>query len=194
MDPYERYYRRSLRETMVGQGVLTPEQADEFTEAAFESHEPFSTIVLDAGLLTEYELMKLVATHYQMPVIPLEGFEVDEDVLASIPASAIFQYRVFPLGRFGTTHTFAVVEPPSRECIAALRECCPGALFFFVGHGGQLQQLIAGHVKVVNADSDRSWESIFDAGEERVLGELGTADLEGAPTGESGGGSADTAS
>lgn len=171
MDPYERYYRRSIRDTMVGQGVLSPEQADELAEVAFEGQELFSGIVLDAGLMTEYELVKLVALHYQMPVMPLEGFEVDKDLIASLPASAIFQHRVLPLGRFGSAHSFAVVEPPSRECIAALRESCEGALFFFVGTSGLVQQLISQNVKVVNVASDRAWESIFDAGDERVLDE-----------------------
>ena len=33
MDRYERFYRRTLRDVLVGQGVLTPEQADELAES-----------------------------------------------------------------------------------------------------------------------------------------------------------------
>ena len=71
-----------------------------------------------------------------------------------------------------------MVEPPTRECIAALKESFGPALFFFVGQAELVQQMIAAHVKVVDASSDQGWHSLFDAADEKIHNEN---ELEEAP-------------
>jgi hypothetical protein len=175
MDPYERYYRRSLRETLVGQGILAQEQADELAEAAFASHEPFGLVLVDAGVITAYDLMKAVATHYQMPVLPLEGYDLDKSLLQGVPSAVLYQHHALPIGRFGQTWSFAVLEPPSRDCVASLRQACGGTLFFFAVSAPELQRILSENVQVMDVKADKGWESLFDQGDERVRDELSTA-------------------
>lgn len=172
MDRYERFYRRSLRDVLVSQGVLTAEAADDLAESAYEASETFGHAVVDAGHLSSWELAKVVASHYQMPVLPLHGYDYDTSALDGVSAATLFQYQVLPVGRFGTSWSFAVVEPPSRDCLAALRESCGNAIFFFVAEAEAVHKLIGEHVKVVDAKSDRKWHSLFDSADERVKGDL----------------------
>lgn len=172
MDRYARFYRRTLRDVLVGQGVLTPEQADELAESAYEENESFGHAIVDAGHLSSWELARTVASHYQMPVIPLRGYDYDDSLLDGISAAALYQYQVLPIGRFGKSWSFAVVEPPSRECIAALRESFGNAIFFFVGEAEVVKELVAEHVKVVDAAGDRNWHSLFDAADAQINDEL----------------------
>ncbi len=172
MDPFERFHRRSLRDVLVTQGVLNQEQADELVEAAYESNEPFGAVLVEAGHLTAWDLAKTVATHYQMPVLPLFDYRFDAGLLEGVPASTLYQYQIVPVGRFGRCWSFAVVEPPSREAIEALRETCGNSLFFFVSEVQEVQQALQENVKVVDVSSDTSWQSIFDTGERRVSEEI----------------------
>src|SRR5687768_2686056 len=55
MDPHERPYRRSLRDVLTSQGVLTTEQADELISSARETHEPLGAVVVEAGYLTAWD-------------------------------------------------------------------------------------------------------------------------------------------
>ncbi len=172
MDRYERFYRRSLRDVLVAQGVLTAEQADELAESAYEANESFSYALVDAGYLSPWELATVVAGFYQMPVLPLVGYEYDADILDGASAATLFQYQVLPVGRHGRTWTFAVAEPPSRECIGALKEAFGPALFFFTADAELVKNLITEHVKVVDAKGDTGWTSLFDDADERVQTEL----------------------
>ena len=113
MDPFERFYRRSLRDILVGQGVLTQEQADELVESAYEANEPFGVVLVDAGHLTAYELVKTVATHYQMPVLPLHGYDLDPAILEGLSPAILYQHQLLPVGRFGKTCTSASMCSPS---------------------------------------------------------------------------------
>ncbi len=172
MDPFDRFHRRSLRDVLVTQGVLSQEQADELVEAAYESNEPFGAVLVEAGHLTSWDLAKTVATHYQMPVLPLMEYKFDKGVLEGVPASTLYQYQMVPIGRFGRCWSFAVVEPPTREAIDTLREACGNSLFFFVSEVQEVQQALQEHVKVVDVSSDTSWQSIFDTGDRRVNEEI----------------------
>lgn len=172
MDHNERYYRRSLRDVLVGQGILTDEAADELVQSAFESNEPFGSVLVESGIMTAWDLAKTVSAQYQMPVLPLSNYQFDATFFNGPPPSMLYQYQIVPVGRFGSTWSFASVEPPSRECVEALREHCGSSLFFFVSEVPHIQQALQSHVKVVDMESDSSWQSIFESGEKAVLEEM----------------------
>ena len=169
MDPYERFHRRSLRDVLVSQGALTNEQADELIDAAHQSNEPFARVVLDAGALTSWDLAKTVATHYQMPVLPLAGYRFEKSLTEGLPASLLYQHQILPVGRFGRTWSFAVIEPPSRDTLEDLKQVCGTSMFFFVADSQEVTRLLQEHVKVMDVTSDTSWQSIFDEAQQNVL-------------------------
>lgn len=170
MDAHNRFERRSLRDVLVDQSVLTKELADELITSARESNEPFGVVVVDAGHITAWDLAKMVAIHYNMPCMPLAGFVFDEELSAGLPAATLYQYQVLPVGRFGQVRTFAVVEPPSRECISALSDACGNKLFFYVGEAQEIRRVLQENVKVVDTSADGSWTSIFDEADQNVIG------------------------
>jgi type IV pilus assembly protein PilB len=177
MDPYERFHRRSLRDVLVQQGALSNEQADELIDAAHQANEPFATVVLDAGALTSWDLAKTVATHYQMPVLPLVGYRFDKAIAQGLPASLLYQHQVLPVGRFGRTWSFAVIEPPSRDTLEDLKQACGGSMFFFVAEAQEVTRLLRENVKVMDVSSDTAWQSIFDEAQQNVLSESKVAPL-----------------
>jgi hypothetical protein len=175
MDPHERLYRRSLRDVLVAQNVVTAEQADELISSAREAHEPLGAVVVEAGYLTAWDLTKLVSANYQMPVIPLHEFKYDSRLVEGLPSSVLHQYRVLPIGRFGRAWSFAIGEPPGRDLVEALRAVCGSSIFFFVADSADIQRMLKDHVKFVDAKKDSAWKSIFDTGEKAVLSENGAS-------------------
>jgi hypothetical protein len=168
MDPRNRFERRSLRDVLVAQTVLSEETADELMSSAREHNEPFGAVVVESGHLSAWDLAKMVATHYQMPYLPLPGYRWDRDLADGIPAATLYQFLVLPVGRFGKVRSFAVVEPPNRDCLSALQDACGSHLFFFVAEVNDLQRILRENVKVVDTASDTSWQSIFDEADQSV--------------------------
>ena len=171
MDVHNRFERRSLRDVLIAQGALSPELADELVSSAREENESFGAVVVDAGHMTAWDLAKAVITHYQLPFLPLQGFQFDEELAVGLPTATLYQHNILPVGRFGKAWSFAVIEPPSRDCINELQEACGNNLFFFVAEVQEVQRLLGDNVKVVDAKGDKSWTAVFDAGEESVLSE-----------------------
>jgi hypothetical protein len=168
MDAHDRFERRSLRDVLVDDDVLSEELADELMNSARRTHEPFGSVVVQSGNITAWDLACTVSVHYNMPFLPLGGFAYDKSLWEGIPSSTLYQYQVLPVGRFGDSWSFAVVEPPTRDCIAALTENCGSSLFFFVAEYQEILRLLNEHITVVDTKKDSSWQSIFDDAEERV--------------------------
>jgi len=169
MDPFERFLRRPLDEVLVGQGLIPRERADELVESAKESFEPFGTAVLDSGVLTAWDLAKTVATHYQMPVQPLAGYRFEKELFQGLRPEMLHRHQVVPLGVFGRTRTFAVLEPPSRELLDELTAACGTNLYFFVAEGPEIRRVLRDTVKVVDSTNDTGWQKLFDSAEQEVV-------------------------
>jgi len=168
VDPFDRYLRRPLDELLVTQGVLTRPKADELVASALEAGEPFCSALLDAAVLTPWDLARLVAVHYQMPAHPLAGYKFEKELFAGLAPEILHRYLAVPLAVFGRTRTFAVAEPPSRELLDALTSTLGTSLFFFIAEAPEIRRVLADHVKVIDAVADTSWQRMFDSAEAEV--------------------------
>jgi len=168
LDPFDRFLRSSLDETLVAQGTLPRAKADELVSSAAQAGEPFATALLDASIVTPWDLARLIALHYQMPVQPLAGYQFDKDIFTGLRGDMLHRHRVVPLSSFGRTRTFAVLEPPNRLMLDDLQEACGPSLFFFVAEAPEIDRVLSERTKVVDATSDTSWHKLFDSAEEEV--------------------------
>ena len=172
MDPFERFTRHPLEEVLVGEGTLTRARCDELLASARAASEPIGVVILESGTMTAWDLAKTIAVHYQMPVHPLVGYRFDETLLEGVEAGIFHRHHVVPLGAFGRTRTFAVLQPPSRELIDELTGAYGASLFFFVAEGPDIARVLREQVKVLDVDKDSGWSKLFDAGEEQVTKNL----------------------
>jgi hypothetical protein len=173
VDPFDRYFRRPLADVLVAQGILTRDRADELSASAKSSGEPLGAILLESGAMTAWDLAKTIAAHYQMPVHPLTGYRFERDVFEGLRGDLLHRNQVVPVGRFGPTRTFAVLEPPSRELVSELQAACGPSIFFFVAEGPEVRRALTDNVKVVDAMKDGAWQQIFDVAEQEVMKGLG---------------------
>jgi len=173
-DPFDRFLRRPLEDVLVTQGLLSREKASELVATAQTAGEPLSVVVLESGTLTAWDLARLVATHYQMPVQPLLGYRFDKDLAFGLKPEVLHRYQVLPLGVFGNTRTFAIAEPPSKPVLDELTSMCGNSsIFFFVSEAPEIAKTLREHVKVVDSAADAGWQRLFDSAEEEVAKGLG---------------------
>ncbi len=168
MDPFDRFTRHPLEEVLVGEGVITRTRAEELLASARATGEPLALVLLESGTLTPWDLAKTIATHYQMPVHPLIGYRFDATLLEGVEAGIFHRHQVVPLGKFGRTRTFAVVQPPNRELIDELTGSYGTSLFFFVAEGTEIARVLREQVKVLDVEKDAGWSKLFDQGEASV--------------------------
>ena len=168
MEPFDRFLRRPLDEMLVSQSILTREKADSLLESALAAGDPFAKVVLDAGTLTSWDLTRLIAIHYQIPVQPLAGYKFEKELFAGIAPEALHRHQIVPLAIFGKTRTFGILEPPTRDMLDELQASCGSSLFFFASEGPEIARVLRDHAPVVDVATDRGWHKLFDSADEQV--------------------------
>lgn len=90
-------FKDSLLQEINQDGLLTDQQLEEIVEEHERTGRPTRGIVLDMQLLTEEQLLELIARHLGTEVIEIQGVEISPDVIRSLPASVARMYNVVPL-------------------------------------------------------------------------------------------------
>ncbi len=90
-------FKDSLLQEINQDGLLADQQLEEIVEEHARTGRPTRSIILDMQLLTEDQLLALIAQHLGTEVIHIEGVEVSPDIIRSLPASVARMYNVVPL-------------------------------------------------------------------------------------------------
>jgi type IV pilus assembly protein PilB len=80
-------------------------------EAAEKDNGPLSTSVVKQGLMSERDLLGLIAEAAKYPPIDLEGYVPEKKVLETLSQDLAKQNGVFPVSRIGNVLTLAVSNP-----------------------------------------------------------------------------------
>ncbi len=74
-------------------------------------------ILVETDALTEYDLAKIVVSHYSLPFLDLTGFTTRREVIALLPEDYCVRHGVIALDQFGDALTLGVCEMPPFELI-----------------------------------------------------------------------------
>ena len=99
-----------LLQMLLDHGVVSAEQIQDIREEQTRSGKPFRDVVLNMEILTEDELLQLVAEGFGTRVINLPATDIPPDVIHSIPASVARMYNVVPVEKGNNSVTLATQD------------------------------------------------------------------------------------
>ena len=67
--------------------------------------------VVQLGLMTEREVLNLMAEQLMLPLLDLSATEIPPDILQSLPTKVVFRKRIVPIAREGGTLRVATCDP-----------------------------------------------------------------------------------
>jgi type IV pilus assembly protein PilB len=90
-------FKDSLLQEINYDELLDSAQLNEIMDEHERTGRPTRAIILDMQLLTEEQLLDLIARHLGTDVISIQGREIEQEVIRSLPASVARMYNVVPL-------------------------------------------------------------------------------------------------
>lgn len=102
---------RKIGQILVDRQLLTPEQRDLLLEQLPSSGMRFGELCRAQGLVSDVDLSKALAERFSLPWIDLSEYQLDEGLLASLPADVPFHYRCVPLSYEQGGLAVAVADP-----------------------------------------------------------------------------------
>jgi len=112
---------RKLGELLVNDSIITDVQLESALAQQSESGGSLGRIIIDNGYASEYDLAAALGRQLEVPFITLSHYEIDPEILDSIPVEIVRKYQIIPVDKTGDTLTVALADPSNIVLIDELR-------------------------------------------------------------------------
>src|SRR5688500_17174586 len=89
----------SIGQTLVGKGLLSPEQLQKAMEMQQREGLRLDRAVIQLGFLTEKQMLELLGEQLHLPIVSLEDVTIDNQTLKSLPPKFVYRKRLVPISR-----------------------------------------------------------------------------------------------
>ena len=117
----EKQLRMSLRQVLLGLGLINEQQYEEVWDASNRTENKLPELLIMLGMLTEAQIIKAVGITHQAPYFEkLDGL-VDPDAAHLLTEKVCREYLVVPMFRDGSNLMVAMLNPydiPTMEIIS----------------------------------------------------------------------------
>ncbi|MBR2434163.1 MAG: Flp pilus assembly complex ATPase component TadA, partial [Lentisphaeria bacterium] len=171
-----------ILELLTEYGMVTEEQIDEGWQKVADSDGRLDIVdaLLELHYIEQSDMMAMLAQQYGLETLDLTGYEIPEEVLASVPAEVVRQYKVVPVMLHDDVLTIAMSDPTDMETLDSLRYVLNRDVEAVISPIEQIQKVIDQHYGTL-ADSVNN---LLDGMETGDLEQVEDADTGNEATGD----------
>lgn len=102
---------RKLGEMLVSENLITSEDLETAIAQQEDSRGSLGKILIDMDLASEWDMASALGKRLNVPFITLSHYDIDQQVLATIPAHIARKYKIVPVDKEGESLTIALSDP-----------------------------------------------------------------------------------
>jgi type IV pilus assembly protein PilB len=112
---------KKLWELLIEDEIITSDQLEVALKRQKESGTSLVRTLIDMGAVTEWEMAATLGKQLNVPFITLSHYEIDKEVLESIPEEIVRKYQIVPVDKTGDVLTIALADPSNIYLLDELR-------------------------------------------------------------------------
>jgi type IV pilus assembly protein PilB len=109
--------QQHVEETLVNDGVISKEQLEVIKDKAKQSNEPFFSLLIKEGHVTDEQLTKALATVSNVPYVNLSVARIDPKTLDLLPQDIAQHYMAVPLGKMQNRLVVAMLDADNVQAV-----------------------------------------------------------------------------
>jgi type II secretion system protein E len=153
----------SIGQTLIGMGLLSPDQLEKAAELHRREGLRLDRAIVQLGLLTERQLLEILAEQLQLEVVNLEEITIDNATLKSLPPRFVYRKRLVPISRENGTLRVATSDAFDNYVFDEIR----------LVTGLQIEQVLASREEI-----EKVIKTHYGVGGDTVEEMVGTDDLQ----------------
>ncbi|NBV24217.1 MAG: hypothetical protein EBS05_20155, partial [Proteobacteria bacterium] len=102
------------------------------SEPATQVNEPFIQILADKGVLGLDKSLKLVVDRARIGYLPLDKYEIDNELAKSFPKALCLKWCILPFDRMSKSVLVATCNPFNKQAAAELQAATPNRLLWYM--------------------------------------------------------------
>jgi len=147
MKKFGRISKKQLGQLLIERGVITHEQLEKALEYGKTQKKLIGEIFVEMKFATEKDIAQALTSQYGFPYLPLGNYDIDPEVVNSVPVDICQQHCFIPIDKIGTSLTIAMANPLNEEAVEEI-ELLTGCLVqVFVSTVTDIKQSIEKYYK-----------------------------------------------
>ena len=102
----------------------------------------FGEVLVALKFATEEDIARALTCQYGFPFLPLSNYEIDQEVLSSVPQDVCKKFCLIPIDKIGNSLTLAMADPLNGHAIEDVELLTGCAVQTFVSTGSDIKEAI----------------------------------------------------
>lgn len=111
MRDLKRVTNKHLGELLVERGAINQEQIAMAVAYQKEHGGLFGEVLVQLKFATEEDIAQALTCQYGFPYLPLANYEIDRNILSSVPVDVCRKFCLLPIDKIGKSLTLAMADP-----------------------------------------------------------------------------------
>ena len=111
MKHFKKATNKHLGELLIERGAINREQLEMAIAYQKEKGGLFGEVLVTLKFATEEDIAQALTCQYGFPYLPLANYEIDQDVINSVPENVCKQFCLIPIDKIGKSLTLAMADP-----------------------------------------------------------------------------------
>ena len=168
---------RKLGDLLLGDGVVSQEQLEQAAQRQKETGDSMVHTLIEIGAVTEWEMAATLGKQLNVPFITLSHYEIDPDILESIPRDLVMKYRIIPVDRSDDVLTIALSDPTNIHLLDDLRVLTKCQIVPVISFESDINDAIERYYSSNGADFEEALKDITDAETEAARDAMSTSEM-----------------
>jgi type II secretion system protein E len=140
---------------LVERGLITDEQLAQAITEQNRTGERLDRVLVRLGFVTSGQVLEAIGQQFAMPIVELAEFDVQPDVLETLPAKLVFKQRCVPLEKRNGTLRVATCDPFELTAFDELRLLTGMAIELVLADEQDIRKFIRTHYGVAGDTLDQ---------------------------------------
>ena len=111
MKHFTKVNNKHLGELLIERGVINQNQLQEVLDLQKKKGKLFGEILVELKYASEEDIAQALTAQYGFPYLPLANYEIDPEVIKTIPINVCKQFCLVPIDKIGKSLTLAMSNP-----------------------------------------------------------------------------------
>jgi len=145
--PIRRIINKQLGELLIERGIINQQKLDKALAVQQERGGLIGEIMVELGFAKEEDIAQALTAQYGFPYLPLNNYDVNQEITKIIPARVARQYVLIPIDKIGNNLTLAMSNPLNLHAIEDVELLTNCSVQTFVSTSSDIKKAIEKYYK-----------------------------------------------
>ena len=117
MPSIRRIVSKQLGDLLLERGIINESQLEKAVKLQKEKGGLIGQILVMLGYAKEEEIAQVLTVQYGYPYLPLQSYEISDDIIKLVPENVCKQYNLIAIDKIGSLLTIAMSNPLNMQAV-----------------------------------------------------------------------------